>query len=880
MIMKKYIATLYFIAFSFQLTYAQTSNELEKQARTYIQDHEYNKARPLLIKLLERNPNDFFATFERSRLLFMWEQTERYKVRGRQFRFTNFQSFFDTLHVAHQLSLKSKELYQSLSNDEKTTTRWRVAATEDEIVRANSHNIENEAFKLIESAPYRKKTTFLYSSGVYNRVKDADEVLKLREALLEQCGQFLEQYPKSMYVKTVANYRKEMLSEYINIADLRRYGERDGKMYEKYCHSILQLYSLEELKFIVPKFYGAEYSIEKLYDKSEEYSKLKALASTRRQEAIELLCDLNLHFEGYTPEKESLYQQFIEALAPHDIARIAVQKKAAYYVNKQDWETASQIVASYSYLFPQWSDFFTKTVQLIRDDAPPRRLVNLGSSINTLAHDYNPVMTADGNTLYFARKNADTGEDIYYTKKIDGAWQPARRVTNNVSTSTHEVPVNISADAKSLIIYGNYSTLPEFNYVNLLERNLGKGDLYYSQKQGDNWGKIKVFPTPINTRHYETGLAFTADESAVLFSSDRPGGVGGYKPNYPPDKLYYHGAGEFNLDLYVVEKTANGWGEPINLGEVINTPFAEKSPYLHPDMKTLYFSSDGHYGLGGYDIYMTQRLSMDSWTEWSEPVNIGKAINSPYDDTFYLTATGDKALMVSSREGNSYGQRDIYMVEIPEEYQPEPITLVQGQFTNTNGEGTPTHIAWHEKENKENGGKIKTDREGNYSIFLKNGKKYVLYAENDKKFGNSVMLDLSTSAKSGYIAAESTELSSIDKNDPNRKPIILKTLHFDHDSDVIRPESYFDLNRLVTLLQTHSDLYIRIEGHTDSDGDDDFNFNLSNRRAKAVEAYLIQQGVGNKVKGAEGFGESRPRAENTTEVGQQLNRRVEFIILD
>lgn len=860
--------------------FSQTPHALEQKARKYIQNKERAAAMPVLEKILREQPNNFFATFERSRLLFLGEQAEKYKLRHTAYRFTNFQSFFDSLFLASELAKKAKKLYGSFSEKGKARAQASVAATDYEITTAHLHKIENEAFKLIERAPYRKKTTLLYSSGMYDRVKDAEKVLRLREALLEQCGQFIAQYPRNMYVKIVANYQKEMLAEYLNIEDLRRYGERDGGMYEKYCADILKLYTSEELKFIVPRFYGAEFDIVKPYDKSEAYSALKSLASARKQTTIELLCELNLHYAGFSPEKEAVYQQFIAQLAPHDIARIAVQKKAAFYVNRQEWEAAAAVYEKYGALFPQWATFFEKTIALLRDDTPPRQLKNMGSAINSIAHDYNPVMTADGKTLYFARKNADTGEDIYYSHKIGDKWQSARKLAESINTHSHEIPVSISPDNKKLIIYGNYSKLPKFNYVNLIERNLGKGDFYYTEKKKGKWGKIKVFPHPINSKHYETGLSLTADGKAAIFASDRPGGVGGYKPNYPPEKLYYHGAGEFNLDLYVVEKTENGWGKPINLGKTINTPFAETNPYLHPDMETLYFSSDGHYGLGGYDIYVSKRLDPKSWTAWSPPVNIGKAINSPYDDTFYLTAGGNKALMVSGREKNSFGKRDIYAVGIPEKHQGKPVSLLKTQITDDHGKGVPAIIRWQEMDNPSNKGSFKTDRDGHFFRYLAKGKQYVFYPEAENRFGNSVILDLNKTEKTPFLHTDTIVFNSIDLKNTARTPIILKTLHFDHNSDVIRPESYFDLNRLAELLKNRPELYIRIEGHTDSDGNDAFNLDLSERRAKAVAEYLRKKGVAEKIKSAKGFGERKPRKSNQNAAGKQTNRRVEFIVID
>ncbi len=843
-----------------------------------MQNKEYTAAAPLAREIVRREPNGLFGLFQRAQLLYIGARTEKYKDRTSGYKFSDFAPQSDSLRQAYTYAQRAKEAYERLTAEERFNARLELATTEDEIVRALLYNIENEAYRLLLDVPYRKPTAQLYSSGIYNRETDAEQVLVLRESLLRQCEAFILFFTQSRWSNFAEACRKELLAEYLNIEELRRYGERDGGMYEKYCQDILKLFTPDELRHIVPQFYGAEFDIERLHDKSEAYTQLKALAARRQQEVVALLCELNLHHEGYTPEKEMVYDQFIRQLAPADIARIAVVRKAAYYVNQQQWEQAAGVHQNYQHLFPQWSDFFAKTIALLRDPTPPRTMRNLGAQINTLFNDYNPVLTSDGNTLYFSRKNADTGEDIYISVHREGEWLPARRVAP-LSTTTHEVPVNITADDQQLIIYGNYSTLPEYNHLALAVRQLGKGDLYHAERRGNQWGPIQVFPYPINTPHYENGLTFTSDKQAVIFVSDRPGAVGGHQPNYPRGKLYYHGAGEFNLDLYVVERKGEGWGEPINLGETINTPYAESNPYLHPDMETLYFSSDGHHGLGGYDIYVTKRLNTDSWTEWSEPINLGKAINSPYDDSFYLSPTGNRALMVSSREGNGFGKRDIYAIEVPEQYQGAALTLVRGQFVSAKGQGVPTQIRWHADDAPEQVKIAQTERDGRFQVFLKEGKRYVLYADNEQLFGNSAEIDLRDGHTDPVYALETISLSPTDPRSPDLAPIILKTLHFDHDSDVIRPSSYYDLNRLAHLLETRSELFIRIEGHTDSDGDDDFNLDLSKRRARSVLRYLTERGMGQKIRGAEGFGEARPMTENETPAGKQLNRRVEFIIV-
>ena len=354
--------------------------------------------------------------------------------------------------------------------------------------------------------------------------------------------------------------------------------------------------------------------------------------------------------------------------------------------------------------------------------------------------------------------------------------------------------------------------------------------------------------------------------------------MGGYNPNYPKGKLYFHGAGEFNTDLYVSPKTEDGWGKPINLGEAINTPYAERFPFLHPDGKTLYFISDGHYGLGGYDIFMSKRLNPNSWTEWSEPVNMGKVLNSAYDDSFYITSLGTTALVVSNKEGG-YGRQDIYEIQVPEKMRPDPIYMVSGKVQDLDGEPVETEIKWADAATDMELGSVKTDKAtGEYLMPLEGGKKYVYYADDSEYFGTSVTVDV-TDPEKPKVSDRDIEVSSFEKNSgEDSQPFVMKTLHFDHNSDVIREESFYDLKRLADMIQRHPNIKLRIEGHTDNVGSDSFNQDLSERRAQSVKRFLTHEGVDIGKLKALGFGESRPVATNDTDAGKQANRRVEFYV--
>lgn len=872
--------TIYFLISCVYLT-ANAQTIIEREGIEYIFQKNFSKAEENLALALKENPNSTIAQFGLAKALYEKEQATK-KKEVYTFRFKNFQPYFDMLYNAYQYSLQASDTYMELSDTEKAKVRQSASASEDEILSYLTARIEKEGYMLIYNAPYRRNTAQLYGTGVYNRTTDAEKIMALRENLIRQCGEYIENFPSSPYNEQVSLLRKEILSEYTQIKSLRQYGDRSGKMYEKYCKDIIALYSKNELKHILPNFYGEEYSFDANFkSRSENYKKLQTLAEKYNLTVIELLCKLNIHYGGCNDASANLYDEFIKALAPADIALVAIQRKAKAYIDSASYAKAISIYNTYKPLFPRNAEYFDKTITLLSTPERPHQSRNLGTNINHLTKDFQPIISLDGSHLYFARKTADTGEDVYYSyKNNNGKWSKAKPLSPNINTVSHEIPVGISADGQTIFLYGNYSKLKKFSYVNSTEKRLGKGDFYYAQKDSlGNWNGLNVFPYPINTPNYEAGLSMTADGQAVLFCSDREGTVGKYNPNYNPEKLYYHGAGEFNLDLYVCPKNADGsWGTPINLGAIINTPFAEKNPYLHPDMETLYFCSDGHYGLGGYDIFMSKRLNKNSWTEWSKPVNMGKVLNTTHDDAFYLTPTGKTALIVSAGMEKNYGKEDIYEVEIPKDKRPSPIIFVPGTLTNKKGKPIKTNLFVVEKDNKDNTQKVSTNSDGSFLLILEPGKEYFYYPEKDNFFSSGIELNLTDKDKANILERNKLELTSLNPKDKKREPLILKTLHFDTDSDHIRSESYFDLNRLAEYIKSHKKLHVKINGHTDNIADEKFNLDLSKRRAVAVKNYLIKRGCKEERLITKGFGEHQPTASNNTPSGRQKNRRVEFIV--
>ena len=196
----------------------------------------------------------------------------------------------------------------------------------------------------------------------------------------------------------------------------------------------------------------------------------------------------------------------------------------------------------------------------------------------------------------------------------------------------NEAPMAISADGNILLLW----------------RNDNGGDIYYSLKTRYGWSNPVAFPYPINSEYYEGDASFTADGKGLLFTSSRPGGLNVNSIN----QGLYRGDNEYPTDIYISEKLdGNKWSNPINLGNQINTPYTERSPFLHPDGRTLYFSSDGHYGIGSTDVFMTQRLNDSSWTHWATPINMGKNINTVNKDWgFKFSTDGEYAFYSANKK--------------------------------------------------------------------------------------------------------------------------------------------------------------------------------------------------------------------------------------
>ncbi len=562
----------------------------------------------------------------------------------------------------------------------------------------------------------------------------------------------------------------------------------------------------------------------------------------------------------YRPLNDSLkrkYVDYIHEAAPRELAWVAVIKLMEEYIRRHDWDNASGMMARYAKYFATDQRIMVRirdTEKLLRGDAFRVRKEKL-TGVNTAGEEYAPVPSADEQRLYFCGRGRPGNlgkEDIFVATAANGGWSAPIPLAGLNTAAENEAPLSVSVDGNILLLFRD-------------------GDLYYVNRTARGWSAPQAFPEPVNTRFWEGDAMLTADGRAIVFASNRPGGE-----NLHVRQNYYHGNNNYASDLYICERTAEGWGPAINLGKAVNTRFCERSPFLHPDLKTLYFSSDGQYGLGDLDVFMVKRLSDTSWTRWGTPVNLGKYINTADADWGYRVSSSGRWAYYAADDTRGETKEDIWRFELPVELRPEPVIALSGRVTDDQGRNLEAVLHWVDLQTGEDAGVATTDPvNGSYFILLPAGGHYGYYAESDQSFSVSDHLDLSAD-KSYRVHQRDLTLHTVENLVQTGRPLHINNLFFDTDKSSLRPESFPELNRLAVIITKNPGLRIEIMGHTDDQGPDDYNQQLSDSRAQSVRDYLISRGIQATTLEARGYGESRPLRPNISEANRQMNRRVEF----
>lgn len=478
---------------------------------------------------------------------------------------------------------------------------------------------------------------------------------------------------------------------------------------------------------------------------------------------------------------------------------------------------------------------------------------NLGVAINTRNQEYNPLITADESSIFFtSRRPGGTSfdvdpedlepyEDIYTSEKVNGKWTLARNMGTVVNTITHDAAAGLSPDGHILFVFKG-------------DRN--NGDILMSYIDKGEWTKPIDPGKNINTKYHESSACLSPDGNTMYFSSDRPGGYGGrdlYKSQWDPVKKL--------------------WGPAVNLGGVINTSFDEEGVFMHPGGVTLYFSSKGHNSMGGYDVFYTSKENEN----WHKPTNVGYPVNTPDDDVYFVVAANGNNAYYASVTDNGYGEKDLLKVTFLSEAD-KPLTkmsVLKGYITEASTRmPVAAYIELIDLDKQERIGSYITDsKTGKYLVSLPSGRKYGAFVYADGYLFESSYFDIPDSASFREIE-KNIEMKSLEAGNN----IVLNNIFFDTDKTDVKNESHMTLLSVVRLMKEYPTLFVEISGHTDTDGKDDYNLQLSETRAKNVVDFLIANGIPKERLSYKGYGETKPIAPNDSPEGKAKNRRIEFRI--
>jgi flagellar motor protein MotB len=474
---------------------------------------------------------------------------------------------------------------------------------------------------------------------------------------------------------------------------------------------------------------------------------------------------------------------------------------------------------------------------------------NLGEMINSDKEEYSPMLTIDEQRLYLTYRDGTLhpsrqNEDIVYATKEDGVWQKVRNLGPPINTIENEGAFSVSSDAN--YIFFTACSKPG---------GLGQCDIWLTMNKGNTWTTPKNIGQPINSRYWESQPSISADGHYLYFVSDRPGGFGG-------------------TDIWVSHWGDAGWETPVNLGPEINTHLDEQFPFIHPDGVTLYFSSEGHIGLGKSDLYVT-RKNPDG--EFEKPTNLGYPINSFDEDWNLIVARdGETAYYSSNNSETGFGGMDIYSFKLPKAIQAKKVSYARGLVRDAKTKKPLSSIL-----------KLIPLSKGEPTITTTNAIKGTFLVPLVANERYSLIID-----KPGYLFySEYFDMPNVNTDEPfeliidlekveKGKIVILKNIFFDTDKFEIKPESKSELDKLVEFLTNNPTRKIEIGGHTDNQGAAAYNKTLSTNRAKAVADYLISKGIEAEKLSYKGYGDTQPIADNNTKEGRSKNRRTEFKIIE
>lgn len=641
---------------------------------------------------------------------------------------------------------------------------------------------------------------------------------------------------------------------FLSVFDLSSQGKcpepskKAAKLYEKaseYKFRGKEAYqNLVEAVSIDPEYAEALSILAYLNTKRDQSQQSKNLALKYYQKAQQACASYRNYEASFWLGKEFYEQQQYDIAYPYlkEYTSLAADKK------QPELEQAKQMLKS----IHKYKEIFKNPVPFT-----PKKVTGASTSDD----EYLPMLSPDNQFLFFTRKVSEDSKTavgqterellIQSRKKYDGTYSAGIPMPEPFNQGAYQGGTSISVDNKLLFI----------TIVNQEPTRDGRlfsnGDIYYSEFKGGTWTELKSIGANINGRlTWEGQPSISADNKTLYFSSAR---------------------GEDNLggmDLYKVTRLENGrWSDPVNLGPTINTPGNEKSPFMHSDSYTLYFSSDGHPGVGGQDIFFTR---INKFGKFSSPVNLGVPINTEEDEHGFMVSTdGHYGYFSSNLDQKGL---DIFYFDLPVEARPEEVIFVKGSIDSKDenaAKGMSIELKNMATNQVVEG--VVDESSGEYVavISAKESEDVMMMAKKEGYAFTSQYINSTEDVIGKPRRVEAMEFNPIQEGETYR----INNINFATDSYYLEEYVMNILNEFIEFLEENPSVKVSINGHTDNVGDDQSNLELSTNRAKAVMNYLILEGISPSRLEYKGYGESKPIASNNTAEGRSKNRRTEFVIL-
>ncbi len=489
-------------------------------------------------------------------------------------------------------------------------------------------------------------------------------------------------------------------------------------------------------------------------------------------------------------------------------------------------------------------EFALKAIQ----EPLPFRAGPMSPTVNRFMLQYFPVLTADQQTLIFtARLSSDlkSDENLYVSTSRAEDWSEPVPLSDRINTVANEGTCTISADGRMLVFTSCEG-----------RQNFGSCDLFVTYKVGNEWTEPVNLGNKVNSSAWESQPSLSADGRTLYFVSDRRGTYG-------------------KRDIWRSQLADDGyWGAPENLGPDINTPEDDLSPFVHANGRILYFSSKGHIGMGGYDLFSTQYEN----GKWNWPRNLGYPLNNQDDQvSLFVSADGKKGYYAhEEKDGRRYVSSKLYEFNMPEQIAVKDRSdYLKGRvFDAKTKKPLGTKIELYNVKSGQREAVTSSDKmTGDYLAVLTEGAEYGLYVNKEGYLFKSLYFNYE--GKTHEPVVMDIYLQPLEKGSRD----ILKNIFFATGEWQLENKSKVELDKLIELMGQNKDLKLEISGHTDDIGKDDANMELSQKRAKSVYDYLVKAGIEARRLTFTGYGETQFSVPNTSDKNRELNRRIEFKVL-